>query len=136
MPVPGGDAGDEVGKLVAFLRHRGDNDAALVDLHINGMSSTDREFSGDGSRYAQREAIAPFLQNSFHVDTLTIRQKMLVRQDSHCVDVRRVALSERRRSLSLSSMRRLIPLYCRQNGERLHFDDARLDFLPGCRALR
>ena len=93
MPVPGGDAGDEVGKLVAFFRHRGDNDATLVDLHINGMSSTDRDFSGDGSRYAQRETIAPFLQNSFDVDTLTIRQKMLVWQDSPGVDVRRVALS-------------------------------------------
>jgi len=75
VPVPAGDAGDEVGKVVAFLRHRGDNDAPLVDLHINGMSGTDRDFSGDGSRDAQREAIAPFLQNSFHVDTLTIRQR-------------------------------------------------------------
>ncbi|MCA1660531.1 MAG: hypothetical protein LC642_08370, partial [Verrucomicrobiaceae bacterium] len=62
-------------------------------------SNTDRDFSGDGSRDAQGEAIAPFLQNSSHVDTLTIRRKMLVWQDSPSVDVRRVALSERRRGI-------------------------------------
>ena len=75
MPVPGGDAGHEVGKVVAFFRHRDDNDAALVDLDINGLSSTDRDFSRNGARDAQRKAIAPFLQNRFHVDTLAIRRR-------------------------------------------------------------
>jgi len=66
-------AGNEVVKLVALPSDWCYDKTAPGHLKINGVPFSDRNLCCDRARNAQSKAVSPLLQDSFHVDTLTIQ---------------------------------------------------------------